>query len=742
MMIKEESKGINSYRRNAGRAAAAVPLLLLLLLPSARDAIAANLRPAAVPPAGVRERLAGGASQELLVLFDDGGIEADAARLRRGRGLVHDDAALLEMKAQRFREVRQRVLANLPHGQFETRREYRHVPMAFLRLSTPAALERLLARPDVLAVYENRLLYHQLTQSLALIEQPQAASAGLTGSGTSVAVIDTGVNYTLSAFGACTAPGTPAACRVAAAVDIAPEDGAPDANGHGTNVAGIVAATASGAKIVSVDVFDGDSATVADVIAGIDWVITNRAAHNIVALNMSLGDGVRYSSACGNRYTNPFVTPVENARAAGILPVAASGNEAYTDGISSPACTPGVVSVGAVYDANVGGRSWGSPTLCTDSTTAADKVTCFSNSASFLTLLAPGALITSAGSTMAGTSQASPHVAGAVAALRAAFPGESLDLTVSRLTDSGVSITDPRNGVTKPRLNLAAAIGPPDNDSFSEAPLLSGDSGIVTGTNLNATKETGEPWHAGNAGGASVWWKWTPAFSGRAVLDTHGSGFDTLLAVYTGTEVGSLTPVAANDNDGSPGGTGAAGFIAQAGTEYRIAVDGSGGASGTVMLNWDLSAEADLELGLTSSPPSVQVGDDLTLLLTVVNHGPSAASDVTVATSLPEEVLFVSASSGCSLAGSVVTCDRGDLVSGGSAEATILVRPQSAAALHVSAEVTSGTTDPLPGNNGVAADIEAAEAPEAVPALSAWGIAGILACLGACLRRRAANDTK
>lgn len=125
---------------------------------------------------------------------------------------------------------------------------------------------------------------------------------------------------------------------------------------------------------------------------------------------MSLGGGKKYTASCGNG--NAFSTPVTNARNVGITVVAESGNEAFTDGIAKPSCTPGVVSVGAVYGANVGGLNWG---LCTDSTTAADKVACFSNSTSFLTLLAPGTVIAAGGFSMSGTSQASPHVAGSAA---------------------------------------------------------------------------------------------------------------------------------------------------------------------------------------------------------------------------------------------------------------------------------------------------------------------------------------
>ncbi|MGB0127799.1 MAG: S8 family serine peptidase, partial [Rhodocyclaceae bacterium] len=138
---------------------------------------------------------------------------------------------------------------------------------------------------------------------------------------------------------------------------------------------------------------------------------------------------------------------------------------------ASPACTPGAVSVGAVYSGNFGGVGWGA---CTDSTTAADKVTCFSNSASFLSVLAPGAIITAGGVSLGGTSQAAPFIAGSVAVLRAAYPAETLDQTVSRITSSGSPVTDARNGLSKPRLNLqaAAGVGNSETSGSQDVPTL------------------------------------------------------------------------------------------------------------------------------------------------------------------------------------------------------------------------------------------------------------------------------
>jgi hypothetical protein len=124
----------------------------------------------------------------------------------------------------------------------------------------------------------------------------------------------------------------------------------------------------------------------------------------------------------------------------------------------------------------------------------------------------------------------------------------------------------------------------PCNDNFSNYTRICGYTASVSGTNLGATKQSGEPNHAGNSGGKSVWWKWVAPCDCDVQIDTVGSGFNTLLGVYTGSSVSTLTTVANDDNSGGNGASKVT-FSATAGTYYRIAVDGFNGATGSVKLN-------------------------------------------------------------------------------------------------------------------------------------------------------------
>ena len=136
-----------------------------------------------------------------------------------------------------------------------------------------------------------------------------------------------------------------------------------------------------------------------------------------------------------------------------------------------------------------------------------------------------------------------------------------------------------------------ASAAPPANDNFANAETITDRYGWADGDNSEATKEPGEPNHAGNPGGASVWYSWTAPYTGRATFDTCYSEFDTLLAVYTGDQVSNLQPVAADDN--GCGAQSQLSFMAAAGVTYRIAVDGAAGATGYFELDWSLPPAND-----------------------------------------------------------------------------------------------------------------------------------------------------
>lgn len=134
--------------------------------------------------------------------------------------------------------------------------------------------------------------------------------------------------------------------------------------------------------------------------------------------------------------------------------------------------------------------------------------------------------------------------------------------------------------------------GVSSNDDFSDALAIPGGSATLSGTNLNATVEPNEPDHAGFFGGHSVWWSWTAPTSAQVSIDTFGSNFDTLLAVYTGSAVDALTEVASNDQAAGTDQSRVS-FFAAAGTTYRIAVDGWNGQTGSITLHLNDSGDND-----------------------------------------------------------------------------------------------------------------------------------------------------
>lgn len=150
-------------------------------------------------------------------------------------------------------------------------------------------------------------------------------------------------------------------------------------------------------------------------------------------------------------------------------------------------------------------------------------------------------------------------------------------------------------------------------DNFVDRVPLLEEAGVVSGANRGATFEFGEPIHAGKPGGKSVWYEWSPPFNGIATFGTVGSDFDTLLAVYEGTNVAYLTPVAFDEDSGGYFTSGLR-FNAFKNKSYKIAIDGYSGEEGDFLFNWSFEKTGHL-LPIIAVPPqsqTVRPGDDAT----------------------------------------------------------------------------------------------------------------------------------
>ena len=647
---------------------------------------------------------------------------ANASTQKLGAGDVSIEERLAIKRASR--NVMQRM--SVAPEKIKT---FNYLPMLRAEVDE-AGLRALAAAPEVKRVVEDRLHHPTLAQSVPLVEANATQSLGFGGQGQTIAVLDTGVDANHPFLSprvieeACFSSNTgstSSVCPNGQQSQIGPGAAAPcNANGcsHGTHVTGIAAGSSASfngvapeATIIGVQVFSRVDSTndclpnpapctaafTSDIIAGLERVFALRTTLNIAAVNMSLGGGSSTTFCDGD----PVRAAIDALRGAGIASVVASGNEGETNAISSPACISSAVSVG--------------------STTKSDTVSSFSNSATFLTLLAPGSQINSSFpgggfNVLSGTSMAAPHVAGAFAAIRSASPQATVDDIVNALSATGLPVTDARNQLVRPRIrvnqaiaglgiggNAALAVQPLDgvvasgepggpftpnsitytltnngnsalpfvvstsaswlavapasgsipvggstqvtvtlsaaatallpgaystsvlfdntdgssgdtirtaaltvqgagsaNDKFSNAVLLTENSGSTLGSTVEAGIESGEPIHAGNNGGRSIWWQWVAPANGELTIDTFGSDFDTLLAVYTGANVSALTSIASNDDSG--GVNSEVTFSVDVGTNYLIAVDGFNGASGNVVLNWDYTDEGAATGSLAVTP--------------------------------------------------------------------------------------------------------------------------------------------
>jgi len=361
-----------------------------------------------------------------------------------------------------------------------------------LDISGAEAME-LLNVPGVSAVHPNKLVRATLMDSIGLIRADNAWDAGFTGTGTTIAVIDTGVDYTHPDLGGCLGPG----CKVVGGYDFINNDENPmDDHGHGTHCAataagkGVLDGVAPDAKIYAYKVLSSSgSGSFETVIGGIERAVDPNNdgdfSDHVDVMSLSLGGG-------GNP-DDPPSQAIDNAVKNGVVAVVAAGNSYNTFRIGTPGCARKALTVGAACKPfQIGNHS-----RCTDGAIAR-----FSSKGPTSIgeakpdVAAPGVMICAAQwedawsdyecvddmhTAISGTSMATPHVAGAAALLVQANPTWSPEQIKHGLMATADSMGEPILAEGHGMINLMKAILLPAPPPVFN---LETDGGVTTTTDI------------------------------------------------------------------------------------------------------------------------------------------------------------------------------------------------------------------------------------------------------------------
>ncbi len=398
--------------------------------------------------------------------------------------------------------------------------KYKHFPLLAATVNSQA-LQGLIRSPRVVSVQPDVARPATLASTLPVINGDDVQALGYTGTGWAVAVLDTGIDRDHPFFAgrivseACFSNANGAGTGVtlcpngnnsqtgAGAADAETAqclDGTNNICDHGSHVAGIAAGAsagvtgapgngvAPGANIIAIQVFTRFNTMTdcgageptpcvlsydSDQIRGLDRVRDLTGTINVAAANISIGDDSNNTTNCDG---DARKAAIDNLLGAGVATVISAGNEGHPAGVGVPGCISTAVTVGATEDD--------------------DDIASFSNRGPLLDLFAPGDNVISAVPDDAfgskdGTSMAAPHVTGAFAVLRHAYPTATIATLLGYMTSTGVPITYDTNAdgtadTTTPRLNLLAAL-----QAGNSPPTLTANNATVTVNEGSTAANTG-----------------------------------------------------------------------------------------------------------------------------------------------------------------------------------------------------------------------------------------------------------
>lgn len=444
-----------------------------------------------------------------------------------------------------------------------------------------ATLRAVAALPAVKYVWKDSLNKLLTNEGRAVTGSTTAAANGHTGAGVGVAVIDTNFDLLHPELGSSTALpngivkggynfSTPGAAIHSQSFN---------ACYHGTGTASIVRRYAPGCHLYTLVVFPNAFDSV--IANAINWCVTNKngtgGGSPIKVISMSLGGGRYFAAVTSGTLHTACGTALSN----GILCFAASGNDGWTDSMGSPAASTNCISVGSTWDANSAPYSPFPPANCSDTSRSVDERTCYSDTASFLSIYCPSEQVICAqcgGGTFAlgGTSSACPAAAGLTAQFlhaRPTYAGNKSGV-VSLYQSSGATVT---GDATKRRVNLPAAITAAGGGG-------GGPTQLANGTTYNYSVATGAtlayqiviPANATNlvvtitgSGDADLYVKRT-AINWPAEQGPHNEA--EFKAPYIGGSAESVT------------------FPAPAAATWNALLHGYSGASGTIRATWTVGS--------------------------------------------------------------------------------------------------------------------------------------------------------